>query len=145
MTLSFSYRIFHPHKGYTISKGGGYNVCEGGLAFKTLKKRGCFNLDVLRRGMGRAQTQLRQRARVTTITTMSITSYTMFIIIITCRSSSTFTIIIILLSWYVINMMTNYDEQGRRGILRLSVTKLARIDDPEAKLCRAVLINNTLR
>ena len=99
-------------------------------------------MDVLRRGMGRVQTQLRQRARVTTITT--ITSYTMFIIIITCRSSSTFTTIIILLSRFVINM-TNYDEQGRRGILRLSVTKLARIDDPEAKLCRAVLINNTLR
>ena len=36
-------------------------------------------------------------------------------------------------------------EVGRRGLVRLCVTKLARIADPEAKLCRAVLINNTLR
>ena len=34
---------------------------------------------------------------------------------------------------------------GRRGLLRLCVTKLARIEDPETKLCKAVLINNTLR
>lgn len=34
---------------------------------------------------------------------------------------------------------------GRSGLLRLCVTKLARISHPEAKLCRAVLINNTLR
>ena len=34
---------------------------------------------------------------------------------------------------------------GRTGLLKLCVTKLARINDPESKLCRAVLINNTLR
>merc|ERR1711974_504136 len=31
------------------------------------------------------------------------------------------------------------------GLLKLCVTKLARMNDPESKLCRAVLINNTLR
>ena len=34
---------------------------------------------------------------------------------------------------------------GRTGLLKLCVTKLARMNDPESKLCRAVLINNTLR
>merc|ERR1712117_229855 len=34
---------------------------------------------------------------------------------------------------------------GRTGLLKLCVTKLARMSDPESKLCRAVLINNTLR
>jgi len=33
----------------------------------------------------------------------------------------------------------------KRNILKLCVTKLARIEDPQAKLCKAVLINNTLR
>ena len=33
----------------------------------------------------------------------------------------------------------------RNNIYKLCVTKLARIDDPQAKLCKAVLINNTLK
>jgi len=33
----------------------------------------------------------------------------------------------------------------KRNILKLCVTKLARIEDPQAKLCKAVLINNTLK
>ena len=33
----------------------------------------------------------------------------------------------------------------RRNMVKLSVSKLARIADPQAKLCKAVLINNTLR
>jgi len=33
----------------------------------------------------------------------------------------------------------------KRNIVKLCVTKLARIEDPQAKLCKAVLINNTLK
>lgn len=33
----------------------------------------------------------------------------------------------------------------RSNIYKLCVSKLARIDDPQAKLCKAVLINNTLK
>ena len=33
----------------------------------------------------------------------------------------------------------------KRNIYKLCISKLARIDDPQAKLCKAVLINNTLK
>ena len=33
----------------------------------------------------------------------------------------------------------------KTNIYKLCVSKLARIDDPQAKLCKAVLINNTLK
>lgn len=36
-------------------------------------------------------------------------------------------------------------KEERRKMLKISAGKLSRIDDPEASLCRSVLINNTLR
>lgn len=36
-------------------------------------------------------------------------------------------------------------REERRKMLKISAGKLSRIDDPEASLCRSVLINNTLR
>lgn len=36
-------------------------------------------------------------------------------------------------------------REERRKMLKISAGKLSRIEDPEASLCRSVLINNTLR
>ena len=91
-------------------------------------------LNNFRRGMGRAQTRLRPRARVKIFINI-INNHLNIINIINKESTNIFSI----------SNENHENDQGRRGILRLSVTKLARIDDPEAKLCRAVLINNTLR
>ena len=45
----------------------------------------------------------------------------------------------------VVRVAADPTVEGRTGLLKLCVTKLARMNDPESKLCRAVLINNTLR
>lgn len=36
-------------------------------------------------------------------------------------------------------------REERRRLLKISASKLRRIEDPEASLCRSVLINNALR
>jgi len=44
-----------------------------------------------------------------------------------------------------LGLPTSKQRLEKTNIYKLCVSKLARIDDPQAKLCKAVLINNTLK